>query len=747
MDFSAKIDFVISRVNNYDLSRNQHSQLIIQICDLFSCAMTEELSQHQLSLLYFLSNLIGVPQYFDLLCKLKNIQCDIAFSNNLIVSSLVRESFLFIDSKNKVHIFQKEIIDTFSSFEQNRYIISAPTSFGKTFIVFHIIKKMKYENIVLIFPTISLLSENLQRLLNLVSNSYLRKYKLITLSEEIPDSKLNIFVFTPERFMTFIDKNPGYRYDFVFMDELYKIDNEFLSNDENFEITENNRDISFRIALEMALFRTNDCLLAGPFLHYSSNETMINFVEDNGFVSLIYNDIELVQKIHITYKNLRRQAFDNIEFKDAKSSLNKGDRIAAIIAKIAMDETIVYCPRKHLAEEYAIKLVAKKIFKTKHDDRFDMFIEHLERNFTKHWCLVKALKAGIGIHHGTIPKYIQREIIDLFNNGLIKCIFSTTTITEGVNTTAKNMIILSHKKGIKDLKKFDVLNIIGRAGRFNQHFVGRVFILDEELSIILDSEDDILSHKNYGKDTIKSDLDLAITKEKYLSGSQSSKKQDINENYNENDIPQNVRDTFLTIFPDEKIKIYKLILQVMTRKPKYIPDIIENINHRRVSRDGLQLLIDVIRRVIPKDDKLYGYTEKGDHEYSVITFMLNSYMIGGFPSLLKYEIEHGTKIDTAVRKAAKLVYNIFRYELVKHIGLIDLVYRTIYANIYKVNLDEVNGFSSLLSYLEYGAYSEKGRKVSDYGVSQNLLKYIDNNKIILDDYEKILNREIEKITS
>src|SRR5690606_42080798 len=67
-------------------------------------------------------------------------------------------------------------------------------------------------------------------------------------------------------------------------------------------------------------------------------------------------------------------------------------------------------------------------------------------------------RSNIGIHHGTIPKYIQREIINFFNQGVIKCIFSTTTITEGVNTTAKNMIIISHKKGSKDLKRFDILN-------------------------------------------------------------------------------------------------------------------------------------------------------------------------------------------------------------------------------------------------------------------------------------------------
>ena len=45
----------------------------------------------------------------------------------------------------------------------------------------------------------------------------------------------------------------------------------------------------------------------------------------------------------------------------------------------------------------------------------------------------------------------------------------------------------------------------------------------------------------------------------------------------------------------------------------------------------------------------------------------------------------------------------------------DLVYRTIYSEMFSVNIDDAVGLNSLLSYLEYGAYTEKGRKASDFG--------------------------------
>ena len=88
------------------------------------------------------------------------------------------------------------------------------------------------------------------------------------------------------------------------------------------------------------------------------------------------------------------------------------------------------------------------------DELYKIFVEHLERTYGEEWIVVVALKARIGIHHGLIPKYIQKEIINLFGRGQLVCLFSTTTITEGVNTPAKNIIITSLKKGKKDLKQF-----------------------------------------------------------------------------------------------------------------------------------------------------------------------------------------------------------------------------------------------------------------------------------------------------
>jgi len=80
---------------------------------------------------------------------------------------------------------------------------------------------------------------------------------------------------------------------------------------------------------------------------------------------------------------------------------------------------------------------------------------------------------------------LDNSIFDCTNFELV----STTTITEGVNTSAKNLIITNNKKGTKSLKKFDAKNIAGRAGRFLKYYSGRVIVLQNKFLDDMNSEE------------------------------------------------------------------------------------------------------------------------------------------------------------------------------------------------------------------------------------------------------------------
>jgi hypothetical protein len=103
-------------------------------------------------------------------------------------------------------------------------------------------------------------------------------------------------------------------------------------------------------------------------------------------------------------------------------------------------------------------------------------VEWIEKNINKQWYLTECLNYKIGIHDGALPRHITTSIIDYFNNEDLNCLFCTTTIIEGVNTSAKNIIYFDKTKG-KDtpIDFFDYSNIKGRAGRMMVHFVGKIY--------------------------------------------------------------------------------------------------------------------------------------------------------------------------------------------------------------------------------------------------------------------------------
>jgi len=94
------------------------------------------------------------------------------------------------------------------------------------------------------------------------------------------------------------------------------------------------------------------------------------------------------------------------------------------------------------------------------------------------WIVCDALRHGIGIHHGGVPRALQQYFIRLFNARRIPFLVCTSTIIEGVNTVAKSVIVYDRRKSRDVLEHFTYKNIEGRAGRMSQYFVGKVYVLE-----------------------------------------------------------------------------------------------------------------------------------------------------------------------------------------------------------------------------------------------------------------------------
>ncbi|WP_419678496.1 helicase-related protein [Aliarcobacter lanthieri] len=764
-----KTSNAIKYINQFRSGEITEAQLTTEICDYFDFIKDGELTPSDMKFLKYISNIVGIPHYYDLLIeKFQQNNEEFDEFNLNTFASLLYESSLHIDDNIKLHKHQMSILDKFESNKQNRIFLSASTSFGKTYLVYEIIKKMNYKNVVLMFPTIALLSENLEKI---KTNEYYQcfrdNYKVHTLSQVDEDelAKNNIFIFTPERYLSFLDKNT-FSFDFIFMDEIYKIDNEYIID--NDEAKENERDMAYRVALYNALNNRTDMLLVGPYIEFSKieqknyNPSFEYFLRDNNFELLNYNEYQIVNKDRL----LSESMFPIIDTSMTNTEKKKQYLKKSISYILEKDENaIVYCLGAGTAEGRVKEILASNVVKTiVLNEDFSNLIDHIKKNLHENWVVLNALEYGIGIHHGLVPKYLQKEIINLFNNGIIKILFSTTTITEGVNTSAKNLIIFDSKKGKKDLKKFDAKNIEGRAGRFMYHYSGNVLIIEKKFDEIVNSEEEGIKHKNYDENSPKNEVDYFITDDKYLSTDNISSKINLLNQIAQRQIPIEIFNAYKVISYSDKIKLFDIINNLTIIENQNIKKLIAATNGPSVKIDfvGFDLILDIIKNIVISNDLKFLIREKkvtknnkfSKSEHYPLTYVLNAYLNSGFKGLIDYKIEKQNLIvDKAIQESSKFIYNTLKYQLVKYLGVFNILYKYIRSK--KENKEDVPGIDKLLSKLEHNAFTKLGKLASDYGVPYQIVNYYDTLEINpqiaqqikekFDGYEKKAFENFEKI--
>lgn len=746
----------------YQFKRNgNNAEFVSKVCEYFNCIKSDKLDGSDLNFLSFIASEAGVPQYYDMLIKRQNRdEMDMVEQISLgMLSSFFYDASLCVDEQgNKLHRFQKQILEKFSD-DTNRFVLTAPTSFGKTFIVYQILQKMKYSTILLIFPTISLLTENYERI---KAYPFFGGYSIHTLSEEeIDESANNLFIFTPERYLSFLDSQKGTVFDFAFIDEIYKIDNGYLVDEET--VLENERDVAYRLALEYICRQAKDIFLAGPYISLNNDETynsFLKFTEENNFQILQYNEFEIVSKQY--YEISKRGSYNIDEYDVYIPNKQRKTLLLQIIPKISFpaENTIIYCGKKTDTEKYAQILIQEpNIVKTfsdmykEEDELYKIFVEHLERTYGEEWIVVVALKARIGIHHGLIPKYIQKEIINLFGRGQLVCLFSTTTITEGVNTPAKNIIITSLKKGKKDLKQFDAKNIAGRAGRFGKHYSGRIIDISSGFVDIIKSDNEKLKHKNYDVNSQKSDVDYQITKDEFLSPTEQREKQRLQRKAEEIELPDTILAKFKVVGPRDKIILYESIIHLDIAERESIDNLVNSVVFSRghkINWDGLQTVLNIIAPIVSNGKLKFMITHKfiakSGKQYSLLVILLQAYLDNGFMGMVEYQIKNkGMNMDRAMRYVADTVYNTFKYQLVKYFGTFDILYRFVQSKERQCDMEDVKSISFLLQKLEYNATNERAKKVSDYGVPFKIIKKYEDPSVQVeyDPYEKYVDNQVK----
>jgi hypothetical protein len=409
----------IARLAIGDASVSDSRDLLIRVLD-----RREELSDGEQLLLDSLVLRLGLYPYAtpDRLSPSEQI----AFEYHR-PESLEDEDFVF-------HTLQLAVYERL--LEGESLFLSAPTSFGKSVITDALVASGKWDRIAIVVPTLALIDETRRRLAR-----FSNLYKINTFPSQAVRER-TLFIMTQERLL---EVDPFPEVQLFMIDEFYKLDSE----------TDVERAALLNIAWDRLRRTGAQYYLTGPNITGLSER-----LPDELRESLIVTDFRTV-------------AVDQV---DVPVEANERSRVLAVCRELA-GPTLIYCRTPARVREVARWLLDGGVGTS--SAQGSVAGSWVAENYDPEWTVSKCLSAGIGLHHARVPRALQHHTVRLFNSGALKYLVCTSTLIEGVNTAAENVLVVDHILNRQRLDYFTFSNIRGRAGRMFRHFVGRVFLFSK----------------------------------------------------------------------------------------------------------------------------------------------------------------------------------------------------------------------------------------------------------------------------
>lgn len=669
-----------------------------------------------------------------------------------------------------------------------KIFFSAPTSFGKTSIIIEYILNhySDLHNIVFIVPTNSLLEELFCKFLNY--NSKLCMGYNVTTQPILKDGK-NILFVTPERFMLIVEEMKLAKFDLIVMDESYKIVD---SRNETVSDFVNNRAVRFRKVADLIGASNNKVVFLSPFT-YTLTDSMKRFL-DRYDIKKIDRRLEYVKREIICLNNscdIKKYFHKNI-IGYSSTSIKKS---ITLLNEIKNDKNIIYVANYSKAYEL-VDAIKFSCIKHPEDERYLSFLKHLRDNYAldgnETWKIIEALEKGVGIYISPIPRYIKREIINLYEKDIINTLIVTTAFTEGVNTSASNLIFTSLVNGpnINKLTDIDILNVSGRVGRFACSTVGRIYCISNDIynriSDLQKFQDVRLENYNYKLQENRIDYEIDMVDDQYLSESDRQEKSDINDKIKA--LGLNLLDLRISLNVSNlwKISLYKYFASLQFEQLCEINFKIEAIytNEERLRIDSLNYIFRSLKQAFDKYE-IYGFPQEN---YEIHPFdnsgdfiwgrLYKVYASGSTKKIIANNLKyittkfngvvgntiynHKSEVEQIFEKQnikwvlnyyksdLKPNYNAFYSETFKFISNIIQYkipfYLSFYVSIFKmyieknyINLPSDKGFDikKLVNIFEDGDYDDEYAKLSDFGIPITLISKLSSNNVSLDDIRSL----------
>lgn len=425
-----------------------------------------------------------------------------AISNYLNKEKEIWNKYFKILNDNRIYEFwppQIKALEELLIKKTNNFIITAPTSSGKTMIGelaivqnFDVFPNSKCFYIV---PSRALANQKTKELRKKFSGLNLKVIKFIGgANHEIDNIILNsadIGVFTPEKYYQ-IRRN---REDIFNKAKLIIFDEAHL-------IGEGIRGINleFEISSILSKYPTKRIILISAVV--KNHNDLNKWIRQSHIVSEEWKPTKTIKAILTSegylkfYGELNGIEIPVINLK-RKNLMQKAVELAKVYYK-NLGQTMIFSNTRNNAEKMAELLYKDKILiKTndpiKYNSQINDLKQKINRELGSSHPLINYIEHGIVYHHGSLPNVVKETIEELIDKNYFKIIVATTTLAEGINTPVSCLIIpyttLYENNYQIPMKKSLFNNLVGRVGRAIKNSEGYVFLIQPPTKSIEEMEE------------------------------------------------------------------------------------------------------------------------------------------------------------------------------------------------------------------------------------------------------------------
>lgn len=393
-----------------------------------------------------------------------------------------QDEYLRVPSHEELRFFapQKLAFDQISG--EDNYSFSAPTSLGKSFIIRNFItaevKRYSTRNFAILVPSKALINEIRSSLIgDLKGHLETANYRVVTAAGDIMlEGEHNfIFVLTPERLLYLLISKPNVRLDYVFIDEAHKISAANRRAAFYYQVVSilQSRPVPPKFVFsspnipnpeEFLKILTEDKDSKSDAIQYSP-VVKFTFLADSRTNELMIYNPHSDQSTALCQMGIFRELPDFV-----------GAITTPRIEGAEPTQTLVYVNSKQRAAECAVTYARRQNLPDLQDDGLNELAESIKRDISDDYFLSALVRKGVAYHIGYLPPAIREKLEELYRKGKIRVLFTTSTLLEGVNLPADNLIITNLRNGKSLLSPVDFKNLTGRVGRIEYNLFGNVFI-------------------------------------------------------------------------------------------------------------------------------------------------------------------------------------------------------------------------------------------------------------------------------